>query len=79
MPKIKFSIPWPDEAFRSPDPEWPEGWPVPSVGQSVYLKDGKCLIVSSIDWFPYGEDPGDEPFVYVVLRTHKIEPMQIGK
>ena len=47
--------------------EWPEGWPVPRVGDGVYTVDGDPLVVRAVDWYPHGED-GSEPFVYVVLK-----------
>jgi hypothetical protein len=56
---------------RVPSPQWPDGWPVPRIGDDVDLGplfDGLSLKVTVVDWFPAGEDDGDEPFVYVVLR-----------
>lgn len=47
---------------------WPDGWPVPSVGDLVHLPDGVALTVTYVNWFPDGDDSDDsEPYVYVVL------------
>lgn len=53
---------------RIPGPVWPEGWPVPRVGDGVTTSDRRNLQVTAVDWFPHGEEDGDEPFVYVVLH-----------
>lgn len=52
--------------------EWPEGWPVPRVGDEVTLPgpDSELnLAVRAVDWYPKGDpdDGGSEPFVYVVI------------
>lgn len=50
-----------------PDPVWPDGWPVPRVGDKVSTSDTE-LTVSAVVWHPAGEEEGDDPFVYVVLH-----------
>jgi len=47
--------------------KWPEGWPVPSAGDSVDLPGQGGLAVRTVVWFPEGEDDDPEPFVYVVV------------
>lgn len=51
-----------------PGPVWPDGWPVPRIGDEVTSVHGITLKVTAVGWFPEGEDGDDEPFVYVVLR-----------
>lgn len=47
---------------------WPEGWPVPQVGDSVDLPGLDGLAVRTVVWYPEGEGEDDaEPFVYVVI------------
>lgn len=71
-PPIRWFLPHDPQAEvkgdRFPEPAWPEGWPVPGLGHDIQMPHGRSLKVTAIDWFPTGEDPGDEPFVYVVLR-----------
>lgn len=60
-----------------PDITWPEGWPVPRLGEIVSA-DSEEYSVRTIVWYPHGdpETPEDpEPFVYVVIgpqRPHMI-------
>lgn len=67
--RVRWHVPlsYQEEAGPYIRPLWPEGWPVPRVGDGVVLADGRSLNVTAVDWMPHGEDPGDEPFVYVVL------------
>lgn len=62
-----FHTPYRSDGTGRPDVEWPEGWPVPRVGDGVYAADGHPLTVKSVDWYPHGV-AGSEPFVYVVLK-----------
>lgn len=51
-----------------PYPIWPKDWPVPPIGSSIYTAPGQPpLKVTAVDFFPSGEDVGDEPSIYVVL------------
>ncbi len=51
-----------------PYPIWPEGWPVPQIGTIVYTTYGQPpLWVTAVDYFPGGEESGDDPSIYVVL------------
>lgn len=47
---------------------WPEGWPVPRVGEAIELADGTRLRIQAVDWFPQGGDDVPEPAVYVTAR-----------
>ena len=65
MSKVMITIPGNfDDAI--PEIEWPEDWPIPREGETVYSKNGDSLIVKHVIWYPQGED-GSDPFVYVVL------------
>lgn len=55
-----------DGTGRINDPVWPEGWPLPQVGNTIYIDD-TTLWVRAIDFFPQGEEEGDEPSIYIVL------------
>jgi hypothetical protein len=68
---VSWYIPDGPGGVRAEGPVWPNNWPVPRLGDSVVLKDGRSLIVSAIDWFPEGED-GGEPMVYIVLKSYSI-------
>lgn len=57
----------PDGSDRETAPVWPEGWPIPRVGDGIDNQDGVTFTVTAVDWYPHGED-GSEPFVYVVLH-----------
>lgn len=52
-----------------PDPEWPENWPVPSVGASIVVLGGDMMYVRGVDYYPQGEEDDSEPFVYIVLSS----------
>lgn len=47
---------------------WPEGWPPPRVGDTIWNAESVGMRVTSVEWFPAGEAPNPEPFVHVVLR-----------
>lgn len=68
--KVRWYVPtnYLDPSGPYQPPVWPEGWAIPRVGDGVVLIDGRSLRVKAVDWMPHGEDPGDEPFVYVVLE-----------
>ena len=51
---------------KIPEIEWPEGWPIPRVGDEVYSKNNDLLFVRHVCWYPHGEF-GNEPFIYIVL------------
>ena len=53
-----------------PDIEWPEDWPVPTVGDEIEF-DAYTLFVRHVVWYPNGdlESESKEPFVYVVVGT----------
>lgn len=54
--------------------KWPEGWPVPRVGDSVDLPGLGGLAVRTVVWCPEGEGEDDfEPFVYVVIGQPRPE------
>ena len=68
--KVRFYVgdqAYPGEKF-GPGPVWPDGWPVPRIGDEVTSVHGITLKVTAVDWYPEGEDGDDEPYVYVVLR-----------
>lgn len=55
-----------------PIPIWPEDWPVPEIGSTVVPAQGQTeLYVKYVIYYPSGEDPGDDPFVYVVLSERR--------
>lgn len=46
---------------------WPEGWPIPQIGDGFSLPDAdEVTTVRAVDWYPEGEE-GSEPFIYVVV------------
>lgn len=49
-----------------PEVDWPEDWPIPREGETVYSKDGDGLSVKHVVWYPHGDD-GSEPHIYIVL------------
>lgn len=65
---ITWHMPIKDNGEHYPDPVWPEGWPIPPINSSVYI-DGDSLKVRAVDFFPQGEEEGDEPSIYVVLHS----------
>lgn len=69
---IRWHTPTTDKGMQTLSPVWPADWPIPRVGDSVYMANGEMLKVSAIDWFPYSEDAGDSPFIYIVLKKHRI-------
>lgn len=46
--------------------EWPEGWPAPREGDTVYLLD-RTLYVRLVVWCPQGSEKLEEPCVYIVV------------
>lgn len=66
---ITWHTPRKHDGERYPDPVWPEGWPLPPVGSDVYVSTGHRLKVKAIDFFPHGEEEGDEPLIYIVLSV----------
>lgn len=66
---VSWYIPYRPDGTKTPDPEWPDNWPIPRLGENVKLKDGRMFVVSAIDWFPQGEDD-PEPFVHIVLSSY---------
>ena len=68
---IVFSMPI-RQGERTDRPEWPEGWPVPRVGDGIVNRQDETFKVTAVDWYPegeYSEEPADQqPFVYVVVR-----------
>ena len=60
----------PDGSRRLTAPVWPEGWPIPRVGDEIYNRDGEAFEVTAVAWHSHGEFPEGEPepFVYVVLH-----------
>lgn len=56
-----------------PEPVWPEGWPPPREGETVWNLPGPGGIalppmrVRPVAWYPHGDGHGSSPFVYVVL------------
>lgn len=58
--------------------EWPEGWPLPAIGDPVYLNGlSQTMYVRTISWHPEGElndefsDQFSTPYVYIVIGTTK--------
>jgi hypothetical protein len=53
--------------------QWPEHWPVPTVGDTVTYPSGDMWLVHLVVWYPEGPDAGEpgDPFVYVVLRADR--------
>lgn len=54
-----------------PEVTWPEGWPVPRIGDQVQVKD-KILFVRDVCWYPLGDREDIYPFVYVVVGPERI-------
>lgn len=50
---------------------WPDGVPVPRIGDSVVTNGGYELVVKAIEWYPLGDSNGIEPFVFVILKDVK--------
>jgi hypothetical protein len=61
----------PDGSDRLTAPVWPEGWPIPRVGDEINNQDGDSFEVTTVAWYPHGEHGEDdlEPFVYIVLHA----------
>jgi hypothetical protein len=66
--RVLLRVVWWTEAVQT-KPTWPEGWPLPRIGDEVHLPDGSEAEVTSVTWYPNGEHGDNEPFVYVVLRS----------
>lgn len=66
-PRVVVSAMKRDE-YGDHDVTWPEGWPVPRVGDDLSLQDGTGLKIKAVDWYPMGEGDDPTPFVYVVAR-----------
>lgn len=64
--KVEFHTPYRSNGEGRQKVEWPEGWPVPRIGDDVGTRDGGFLKVRAVVWYPHGED-GSEPFAYVIL------------
>lgn len=49
---------------------WPEGWPVPRIGEEIDYK-GVIFTVRTVVWYPEGDinSFSPEPYVYVVARS----------
>jgi hypothetical protein len=45
---------------------WPDGWPVPRVGDDVVLHD-RNLAVRAVYWNPQGDEDDPKPFVFLAL------------
>lgn len=51
---------------------WPEGWPIPKVGDDVDIPDlPEVNSVRSVVWYPTGSEEQSEPFVYIVLGPRR--------
>jgi hypothetical protein len=57
--------------------DWPEGWPVPHVGDPVAVRYGArdfdTLYVHAVEWYPHGDcgkvsTATHDPFVHVILH-----------
>lgn len=64
-------IPGPSFYQRIPAPAWPDGWPIPQIGQTIHVTRPQTgewweLQVHSVQWYPVAPDD-DQPHVYVVL------------
>lgn len=57
--------------YKDLEIEWPEGWPLPRIDESITLEDGDSVYVRCIDYCPTGED-GSGPFVYIVVGPRNI-------
>lgn len=67
---IKWHVPI-RQTGAYPIPIWPENWPIPNVGDIVYVAPGQpALWVKAVDYFPSGEEVGDQPFIYVILSEN---------
>lgn len=70
--KVQLTVVPPNDprGREHPLPLWPDGWPVPRLGDEVRLADGAITRVHVVEWLPHGEH-GSDPFVYVVLRAER--------
>lgn len=57
--------------MRTEAPTWPEGWPVPRVGDEVVLKDSSTVTVRTVVWYPGGDQDAPFPHAYVVLGPRR--------
>lgn len=57
------------QARDAVETEWPDGWPIPREGETVYTAARDALYVRDVSWWPIGDPLNDdpEPFVYVVI------------
>lgn len=63
-----------------PEVKWPQGWPIPRIGEEVFLPNQPSLFVRVVEWYPMGDPENDEmkiPFVYVVIGPRLYD--QFGK
>lgn len=52
--------------------EWPEGWPIPRVGDRVSLPESsEPLSVRVVEWYPQGDEDHAEAFVYLVIGKRR--------
>ena len=49
-----------------PDIVWPEGWPMPRIGEEVTIGEHN-LFVRHVDYYPLGDLEEKDPFIYVVI------------
>jgi hypothetical protein len=55
--------------------EWPDGWPIPRLGEYIELPSGDTYSVSTVAYYPQGddEDESPEPFIYVVAQSITLQ------
>lgn len=64
---IKFYVPR-RKIGAYPYPIWPKDWPIPQIGSTIVPSPGQPeLYVKYVIYYTSGEEPGDSPFIYVVL------------
>lgn len=52
---------------------WPEGWPIPRVGDDVDIPAlPEVAQVRTLVWNPEGDHDDPEPFVYIVVGPARL-------
>lgn len=71
--KLKWHTPHNTQGTgREPEPDWPEDWPVPRVGDEITLPNYRTLLVKHVVMFPHGSEHDRESFIYIVL-TKRVQ------